>query len=271
MRKVKFPFHSIPVLASHIYLSLRARCVFIPSLCFLLGRACVCAHVFWCANVCEWILWSCCPGSGIFPAQWSLEDSLVGCLWLYISLLNGHRASYCKHHGRKEVFNAVRIYLPVAWKRQASCKLVNECEVSFSSHTEKGPPLEKDWVSCSQSWSPGSTIGLAALLEGETIFCEHLLDATDLNSSAPRVMCMHISCLSEQDCLFWSPAGGGFVSEEVHIHLVILRRAKGLQLFNFQLWRWVKLGVSFLSCENIYYTCPMWWENLLSGLKQTIM
>ena len=25
------------------------------------------------------------------------------CLWLYIGLLNGHRASYCNHHGRKEV------------------------------------------------------------------------------------------------------------------------------------------------------------------------
>ena len=135
--------------------------------------------------------------------------------------------------------------------------------------TEKGPPLEKDWVSCSQSWSPGGSTGVAALLEGEGIFCEHLLGAADLDSLPSRCVCAHL--VSVRAGLPFLVPGGGRLCEEVHIRLVILRRAKGLHLLNFQLWRWVKSGVSFLSCQSIYHTCPMWSENLLSGLKQTIM
>lgn len=37
-------------------------------------------------------------------------------------------------------------------------------------------------------------------------------------------------------------------------------RAKGLQLFNFQFWRWVKLGGSFSQVRKLTTSAQLWWE-----------
>ena len=77
--------------------------MFILSLSFLLGQACVCAHVYFYVQMCV----SGFSGRAAVALASFLHsepgDLPSWCLWLYIGLLNGHQASYGNHHGRKEV------------------------------------------------------------------------------------------------------------------------------------------------------------------------
>lgn len=62
---------------------------------------------------------------------------------------------------------------------------------------------------------------------------------------------------------FLGPSRGKALSVRRHIHLVILRRAKGLPTLQLSALEMSKIRSFFLSCQNIYHTCPVWWENSL--------
>ena len=116
-------------------------------------------------------------------------------LWLCVGLLNGHRAPYCNHHGRKEVLTQWEfIYLSCARGRPlGNCKWT--WSFFFFSHWERAAAGEG--LSFLQlAWSPGGRSGVAALLEGERIFCQHLLDAADVDSLPSCRVCTPRVCQS---------------------------------------------------------------------------